>query len=275
MRPQEFSRPPPVAKPSSSKSVTEIINTAMSSAIPTSARSELAPTGTLRVGINASNFLLVSQYEPGSDPHGIAPDLGRELARRLEVPVAFNVFPNPGKLADAGKTGVWDVAFLGNEPQRAKEIAFTAPYLEIPVTFLVPAGSPIETIEAVDREGVRIAVMERSAYDLYLTNNLQHGQLKRAKSIDASYQLFVEEKLDALAGLKPRLVSDAATLSGSRILQGQVTSVKQSAGTLPDRESGAQYLREFIEDTKSSGLVDRLIADYNVQGVTVAPPASS
>lgn len=239
-----------------------------------SARSDLAPTGTLRVGINASNFLLVSKYEPGSDPHGIAPDLGRELARRLEVPVSFVVFPNPGKLADAGKSGVWDVAFLGNEPQRAKEIAFTAPYLEIPVTFLVPDGSPIATIDEVDRAGVRVAVMERSAYDLYLTRNLKHAQLQHATSIDKSFDLFVTEKLDALAGLKPRLVADAAKLPGSRVLDGQVTSVKQSAGTLPGRDAGARYLREFIEDAKASGLVASLIENYNVEGVSVAPPGS-
>lgn len=234
-------------------------------------RDELAPTGTLRVGINASNFLLVSKYTPGSDPWGIAPDLGRELAKRLEVPVSFIVYPNPGALADAGKTGVWDVAFLGNEPQRAKEIAFTAPYIEIPVTFLVPAGSPIKSINDIDRDGVRIAVMERSAYDLYLTNNLKHAQLQRAKSIDASYQLFVDEKLDALAGLKPRLVSDAEKLPGSRILDGQVTSVKQSAGTLPDRKAGAQYLRAFIEDVKAGGVVANLMTHYKVRGITVAP----
>jgi polar amino acid transport system substrate-binding protein len=240
----------------------------------TTARSQLTPRGELRVGINASNFLLVSKYTPGSDPHGIAPDLGRELAKKLDVPASFIVFPNPGKLADAGNNDVWDVAFLGNEPQRAKQIAFSAPYLEIPVTFLVPPGSPIETLDDVDREGVRIAVMERSAYDLYLSNNLKHAQLQRAKSIDASYQLFVDEKLDALAGLKPRLVSDAEKLPGACVLEGQVTSVKQSAGTLPEREAGAQYLRSFIEHAKASGLVARLIEHYAVRGVTVAPMAS-
>lgn len=239
------------------------------------ARSELAPAGTLRVGINASNFLLVSQYVPGSDPHGIAPDLGRELARRLDVPVSFVVFENPGKLADAGKSGVWDVAFLGNEPQRAKEIAFTAPYLEIPVTYLVPARSPIHSIGDVDREGVRIAVMERSAYDLFLTRNLKHAQLQPATSLDKSFELFVGEKLDALAGLKPRLVADAAKLPGSRVLDGQTTSVKQSAGTHQGRDAGSQYLGEFIEDAKASGLVARLIADYEVRGVTVATSESN
>ncbi len=245
----------------------------MKSAASASVISELAPTGTLRVGINASNFLLVSKYEPGSDPCGIAPDLGRELARQLGVPVSFVVYPNPGKLADARETDAWDVAFLGNEPQRAKEIAFTAPYLEIPVTFLVPRGSPIKRIEDIDREGVRIAVMERSAYDLYLTNNLRHAQLKRAKSIDASYQLFVDGQLEALAGLKPRLVADAEELPGSAVLEGQMTSVKQSAGTHHGRNAGAKYLSDFIEEAKVSGLVAKLINHYGVRGVSVAAPA--
>jgi polar amino acid transport system substrate-binding protein len=237
-----------------------------------SARSELAPTGKLRVGINAANFLLVSKYVPGAEPHGVAPDLGRELGRRLGVPVEFVVFDSPGKLADAGKTGTWDVAFLGNEPQRANEIAFTAAYLEIPVTYLVPAESPIQTIADVDREGVRVAVMEKSAYDLFLTRNLKHAQLQRATSIDGSYKLFVHESLDALAGLKPRLVIDAEKLPGSRVLEGQVTAVRQSAGTLHGREAGAKYLCEFIEDVKATGYVARLIAEYGVRGVSVAPP---
>jgi polar amino acid transport system substrate-binding protein len=238
-----------------------------------SIRADLAPTKKLRVGINAANFLLVTTYVPGSEPHGVAPDLGRELAQRLDVPVEFVVFDSPGKLADAGKTGVWDVAFLGNEPQRANEIAFTDAYLEIPVTFLVPAESPLQSIADVDHPGIRVAVMEKSAYDLYLTRNLKHAQLQRAGSIDGSFELFVGDKLDALAGLKPRLVKDAMQLPESKILEGQVTAVRQSAGTLHGREAGGKYLCEFVEEAKSSGLVASLITKYGVQGVAVAPPA--
>ena len=245
----------------------------MTPSTPDSVRSELAPSGTLRVGINYGNFLLVTNYVPGTEPRGVAPDLGRELGRRLRVPIEFVVFDSAGKLADSGKTGAWDVAFLGNEPQRAHEIAFTAAYLEIPVTFLVPAGSPIHTIDEVDHEGVRVAVAEKSAYDLYLTRNLKHAKLVRTEGIDGSYELFIKGKLEALAGLKPRLVTDAEKLPGSRVLEGQCTSVKQSIGTLHGREAGAKYLREFVEDAKASGLVARLIAQYGVRGVSVAPPA--
>jgi polar amino acid transport system substrate-binding protein len=140
---------------------------AMAPQVPSAARSELAPTGTLRVGINVQNFLLVNKERSGGEYSGIAVDLSRELGKRLGVPVELVPFDTAGKLADAVKAGAWDVAFLGNEPARANEIAFSAAYLEIEAGYLVPAGSPIRTIAEVDREGVRVAVNAKSAYDLY------------------------------------------------------------------------------------------------------------
>jgi len=237
--------------------------------ISSAARSELAPGGTLRVGLNYGNFLLVLKDGPGGEPRGIAPDLGRELAKRVGVPLEFVRFDQAGKLADAVKDGKCDVGFLGAEPQRANEIAFTAAYLEIPVTFLVPAGSPIRAIADVDREGVRIAVADRSAYDLFLSRNIKKAQLVRAQGIDGSYELFVREKLDVLAGLKPRLVSDTEKLPGSRILDGQITGVQQAVGTPRTRAAAAQYLGSFVEDLKQSGLVSQIIAKHGVRGVVV------
>jgi polar amino acid transport system substrate-binding protein len=223
--------------------------------ISSAARSELAPGGKLRVGLNYGNFLLVLKDGPGGEPRGIAPDLGRELGRRLGVPVEFIKYEQAGKLADAVKDGKCDVGFLGAEAQRANEIAFTVAYLEIPVTFLVPAGSKIGSIADVDRQGVRVAVADRSAYDLFLTRTIKNAELLRAQGIDGSYQLFVEKKLDALAGLKPRLVSDAEKLPGSRILEGQITGVQQAVGTPKARSAAAGYLSEFVADLRKSGLV--------------------
>ncbi len=250
---------------------------AMSPQVPSIARSELAPTGKLRVGINVQNFLLVNKERAGGEYSGIAVDLGRELGKRLGVPVELVAFETAGKLADAVKAGAWDVAFLGNEPARANEIVFSAAYLEIEAGYLVPAGSPIRTIEDVDREGVRVAVSGKSAYDLYLTRNLQRAKLFRAPTVDASYELFVSDKLDALAGLKPRLVMDAEKLPGSRVLEGRFSAVQQSIGTPRGRPSGEKYLREFAEDAKASGFVAKAIERHAVRGVSVAPlaPASS
>src|SRR6185436_7970859 len=99
-------------------------------------------------------------------------------------------------------------------PQRAGDIAFTAAYLEIPSTYLVPPGSAIRSAADVDRPGVRIAVAEQGAYGLFLERSIKHAQLVHAKGLDASFDVFVAQKLDALAGLKPRLLTDVVKLPG-------------------------------------------------------------
>jgi polar amino acid transport system substrate-binding protein len=241
--------------------------------VPPAVRSEFAPTGTLRVGINMSNFLLTAKDEVTGVPKGVAVDLGRELARRLALPVEIVPYPNPGALADAAKTGAWDVGFLGAEPQRANEIDFTAAYVEIEATYLVPPGSPLKAIADVDRDDVRIAVPEKSAYQLYLSRSLKHARLVMEKGADNAFQRFAGDKLDALAGLRPRLVTDQDKLPGSRILEGRFTAVQQAAGVPKGRASAARYLSDFIEDVKATGMVARTIEKHNVRGLTVAPKA--
>ena len=235
-------------------------------------RSELAPTGKLRVGLNMSNFLLTATDAATGKPKGLAADMGMELGRRLGVSVELVPFPNPGAVADAAKTGVWDVGFIGAEPQRATEIDFTAAYVEIEATYLVPPGSPIKAIPDVDRPGIRIAISDRSAYDLYLTRHLKHAELIRARGDDV-FKRFLSDKLDAMAGLRPGLVKNQEKLPGSRILDGNFTAVQQAAGAPKGRPAGAKYLRQFIEDAKASGLVAKLIEKNNVRGLTVAPKA--
>jgi polar amino acid transport system substrate-binding protein len=246
----------------------------MTTPLTPAAKSELTPTGKLRVGLNHGNFLLVTPGSSATDPKGVAPDVARELAKRLGVPVEFSKFDTAGKLGDAVREGVWDVAFLGAEPQRAAEIAFTAAYLEIPATYLVPAGSPIRSVAEVDREGVRIAVADKSAYELWLSRNIKHAKLMKTQGIDASFDLFVKEKLEALSGLRPRLISDVKKLPGARILDGVFTAVQQAIGTPRKNTAAAAYLTGFVEDVKVSGFVGEAITRNKSEGVTVAPRTS-
>jgi polar amino acid transport system substrate-binding protein len=243
----------------------------MTEAMPQAVRAELGPTGKLRVALNLANFLLV--LKPPPEPRGIVVDLGRELGRRAGLPVEFIGYDRPGDVADAAANGAWDVAFIGAEPARANEIAFSAAYLEIECTYLVPAGSALRSVADVDRPGVRIAVSARSAYDLYLERTLKAAQLVRAEGIDASCDLFVSQKLDALAGLRPRLLQDVAKLPGARILDGRFTAVQQAIGTPKSRQAAAAYLRAFSEEIKRTGFVAELIARHGVRGVSVAARA--
>ena len=241
--------------------------------MPSEVASELAPTGVLRAAINMGNALLVTGRTPSGDPEGVAPDMAREIAARLGVPVAYVPYARPGELADAGGSGVWDIGLIGAEPQRAEKIAFTPAYVEIEATYLVPAGSRLQAIADVDRPGVRIAVTGRSAYGLWLDGNVKQAELVKSGTLDSAYEQFVAEKLDALAGLRPRLLSDVEKLPGARILDGQFTAVQQAVGTARRNGAAADYLRNFVAEAKASGFVGRLIEKHKVRGLSVAPPA--
>jgi polar amino acid transport system substrate-binding protein len=234
---------------------------------------ELAPTGVLRAGINLSNFLLVTGRSPAGDPVGVSPDVAGEVARRLGVPIKYVPFKSPGELADQALNDVWDIGLIGAEPQRAETIAFTAAYCEIEATYLVPAGSKLKAIAEIDAPGVRIAITGRSAYGLWADRNIKHATLVRSDTLDSAYEQFVREKLEALAGLRPRLIQDVAKLPGARILEGRFTAVQQAIGTPRKNTAGAAFLADFVEAAKKSGVIAGFIERHKVKGLSVAPPA--
>lgn len=235
----------------------------------------LAPTGVLRAGVNLSNFLLVTGRSADGDPQGVSPDMAAAIAERLGVPVQYLPYATPGEVTDAAADEAWDIALIGAEPARAQKIAFTAAYAEIECTYLVPAGSPLRSVDEVDRPGIRIAVSARSAYDLWLDRNIKHAELVRAAGLDASFELFVEKRLDVLAGLRPRLLTEVEKLPGARVLDGKFSAVQQAVGTPRSRgEAAAAFLAQFVEEAKASGFVAGLIERYGVSGrLSVAPPA--
>jgi polar amino acid transport system substrate-binding protein len=239
----------------------------------TTLKNELAPRGVLRAAINLSNFLLVTGRSASGDPQGVAPDMARAIADRLGVPIVYVPFPKPGELADAAGTDTWDIGLIGAEPARAEKIAFTPAYVEIEATYLVPPGSPLKTVADMDQPGKRIAVTARAAYDLWLERNIKHAELVRSATLDSAFDQFVTDKLDALAGLRPRLISDVTKLPGARILDGQFTAVQQAVGTARANTEAAAFLRSFVEEAKASGFVASLIERHHVVGLSVAPPA--
>lgn len=232
---------------------------------------ELAPTGVLRAGLNLSNFLLISARDAAGGPVGVAPDMATAIAERLGVPVRYVPYPKPGELADAAGTNTWDIGLIGAEPARAEKIEFTPAYVEIQSTYLVPANSPLRTIADVDQPGIRIASTSRTAYGLWLDRNIKHAEIVHSETMDATVELFQRDGLDALSGLRPRLITDLARLPGARILDGQFAAVQQAIGTLRENKAGAQFLREFAAEAIASGVVARLIAKHGVQGLSVAP----
>jgi polar amino acid transport system substrate-binding protein len=241
--------------------------------ISTSVSSDLAPTGKLRVGINYGNPVLATRDPASGELCGVAVDLAQELGRRVGLPVDLVGFESAGKMVEGLRAGAWDIAFLAVDPDRAADLSFTAPYIEIEGTYLVPAQSPIQSIAEVDREGVRVGISANSAYDLFLSRSLRHAQPVRAPDPSAAFQLIVEGKVDVVAGVKQHLLANAEKLPGARVLDGRFMAIQQALGIPKARQAGAIYLREFIEDVKASGFVAQAIAKAGIRGVSVAPRA--
>jgi polar amino acid transport system substrate-binding protein len=244
---------------------------AMHDTVPDSLRKEFAPTGTLRAGINLGNPVIVQKDPAGGAPRGVGPDLARELAKRLGVGITYVTYDTAGKLADGVRSDAWDVAFLAGEPERAAEIAFSPPYVQIEGTYMVRKDSPLKSALDVDRPGVRVSVGNKTAYDLYLTRTLKHAELVRSPtSLDAIAKFRnPAEKLDACAGVRQTLLMAARDDAQLRVMDDAFQVIRQASGVPKARTESARYLASFIEEMKANGFVKRALEASGNGDVTV------
>lgn len=237
-------------------------------AVPEAARTDLAPTGKLRGGMNLSNTLFTKKDATSGEIYGVSVDLMRELAARLGVPVEFVVYATPGEVADASDRNAWDVAVLAIEQARAKTIAFSPAMTEIEATYVVHRNSPLRTAAQVDAAGVRIAAANKAGYELYLTRTLRSATLVRPASFAASVDLFNQKGADALAALKPALLDSMSKLPDARMVEGNFMIVNHGLGTPVQRTAGAAYLKVFVEEMIASGFIARSIERHGIQGLS-------
>ena len=231
---------------------------------------DLAPTGRVRVAINYGNAVLVRRDEATGEPRGIAADLARELARRLAVPLEFIAYDGAGKAVAAASSGAWDVAFMAVDPLRAGQILFTPPYLIIEGSYLVRADSPFRHIEDVDRAGVRIAVGQGAAYDLFLTRHLRHATLVRAPSTPEVVPLFAAAGLDAAAGIRQPLEAAALEHPEWRVIPGRFMAIEQAMCTPAGRPAGRDHLQAFLAEMKAGGFIAEALQRHGQRGARIA-----
>ena len=232
---------------------------------------QLAPRGYMRAAINLSNFLLVTGKEANGDPQGVSPDMAIALANELGVDIELISFSRPGELADAIFEDKWDIGNIANESERAKSITFSLPYTSIESTFLLRKHLNFNTIKDIDQEGIRIAVAERSAYDLWLTENIKKADLIRAKSIDESFSIFQENQYEVLAGLRPKLTDDVKKTKDCLILDESFTYINQCIGSKPNNLEAASFINKFIQKNIENGFIKSLLIKYNVLGKLSLP----
>ena len=240
---------------------------------PPALRAEMAPAGALRAAVNFGNVSIAQRDPAGGDPRGVGPDIARELARRLGVPIRYVIYDTAGKVADAAQDNAWDVAFLAVDPERERTIAFSAPYVEIGGTYAVRKESPLRHVAEFDRKGPRIAVAKGSGYDLFLTRTLKNAELVRAPTSPAAVELFTAQKLDAVAGIRELMTQSAKRDPGLRVIEDNYMTIGQAAGVPRGRDAAAQYLRVTVEELKASGFVADALKRSGSDDATVAPAA--
>ena len=225
---------------------------------------QLAPTGILRVGINMSNFLLISGVNSSGLPKGVSPDLGGRIAKELNIPHKLVQYKRPGELADAVNKNQWDIGNIAFEPKRAETIDFTNSYVNIDANFLVRKIDNFKSNEDVKNAKVKIAVAERSAYDLWLSENFKDIELIRASSIQNSHILFNEGKVNVLAGLKPKLIEELSKNDQLEIIEDPFTFIKQSVGVKKGNPQVIKFLNNFISKLINDGFIEQLLKKYKV-----------
>ena len=226
---------------------------------------QLAPTGILRAGINLSNFLLVSSTAADGSPQGISPDIANLVASTLGLSCELVCFDRPGKLADAVNQDIWNIGNIAFEAERAQTLDFSHPYVVIEANFLVRHDDDFWTNDDIDRAAAKIAVSERSAYDLWLTDHFSQAQIIRASSIQAAHDLFFEKKVDVLASMKPKLLEDMANHNGLRMIDPPFTAVKQSIGLAKGKADSIAFLNALIAQSIKNGWI---AAQLELHGMT-------
>lgn len=233
----------------------------------------LAPTGTLRVSFLGGNPVQARIDAQTAAISGPVADITKELARRLGV--SFQMSPAPGARAvlDSVLHQTADIGFLAFDPSRASEVDFTSPYELAYNSYLVRADSPIQSVAASDREGVRIAAVKGDSGELFLERSLRHAELKSipALTVDQARKMLEEKQIDAFAANRQRLVDEAARQPGVRVLPDNFFAVEQALIVSKGDRARVESLNRLLDDLRASVFLQASIQRARLSGVEPAP----
>jgi len=232
-----------------------------------------APTGVLRASLNMGNPVLANRDAQGK-PFGISIDLALELGKKLGVPVELIVNETAGKSVATVEAGRADIGFFAIDPERGRDIAFTAAYVQIEGYYLVRADSSIQRNDQVDVATNRVVVGKGSAYDLFLTRHLKQASLERVASSQVVVSSFLEKGFEVAAGVKQQLEADTKGVTGVRMLAERFMVIHQAMGVPKTKgPEAALFLRTFVEEMKAQGVVKNSMTRYDIKGAGVGPAA--
>jgi polar amino acid transport system substrate-binding protein len=236
----------------------------------------LAPTGRLRASINTGNPILAAPDRATGLARGVSVDLAHRLAELLGVALELMVFDTAAKSVNAVTEEQADIGFFAIDPARAEGIRFTPAYVLIEGCYAVRTASPIQSEDEVDRPGIRVVVGKGSAYDLYLSRQLERAEVLHAPSSQTVVDVFMSQQAEVAAGVRQQLELDVRRGADLRLLPGRFMVIQQAMGCPRSRgEAAGAALGAFVEEMKRSGFVAAALLRHEITGAAVAPPAAS
>jgi len=232
------------------------------------AKTEMAPTGKLRVAFPV-NALTAPKNATTGELGGLTAGVGRELARLLGVPYEPVEFATPGKFIEVAGGDVWDIAVLSPDPARAKVADWSGAVFELDYTYLVPPNSKLTTSAEVDQPGVRVGAVRGDSQELVVTRVLKNGEVVRFEGWPATMEALRDGRVDAVAGNRVTLPTNAKELPGSRILEDRFAKQELVLYVPKGRPAAAAYVQEFVKQSIASGLVQRIIDRSGRPGLKV------
>ena len=234
---------------------------------------ELAPTGRLRGGVviapAKTGFFAIKDGQGA--PHGVTVDLLRFLSGETKLPLDMQLYDNSGQVTDAVASGACDVAFMPQDAARAARVAFGPRYLMIESTYLVPAGSAIQTIEDVNRAGVRVIAIANTTTMRSARRSSPNASVREVPSVDAMMRLARTGEGDAFALSKDSFASLLPDLRGARVLAGNFQETGIAVAVPPGRPRALALVTALIEEAKRNGTVRRALDAAGYRDEPVAP----
>jgi polar amino acid transport system substrate-binding protein len=233
--------------------------------MPHDTPAEYTPTGRLRAALNFGNPVLVGRDSDGR-PTGITVDLATELARSLSVDLELVEFQRAFDVATAVERGAWDICFLAVDPARSQTIAFTAPYLQISGCYLVSAGKLAASSHEVVENGLRIGVVQGSAYTLFLSRQAGADKLVAFSSLDLALAAIDNGSIDGVAGIEQVMEQQSSLRRGSRVLKPPFMEIRQAIGVPKAREQLVPDLETRLSEFRRLGTLSRILERHGLSG---------
>jgi polar amino acid transport system substrate-binding protein len=231
-------------------------------------KSEIAPTGKLRVaiGISAAGGAFWCNKTESGGYTGVPVDLGKDMAAQLGVPVEYIAYPNSGKITEAASTGAWDLTFLPQDAQRETKMSFGPIYEVADATYIIKAGSPIKDFATLDQPGIKVAAVDGTTTMRGAQAHLKNAKVTGYQTHDEIFGLLKNGEIDAFALSRDQLNDMAKKIPGTKVLDETFKKTVTAVAVPLNHPQSLAFAKKFMADAIANGTMRKAYDDNGLKG---------